>query len=145
MDFLAVPPRSEVMEGMRSRFKQQGLVSKLSAKVRRARSTTPNEVESPEPVPLTDLTTPNLNSFANVYDLGEVLGQGANAIVKKCVRRSDGEIFAVKISRLEEEHLLYTRKLFNTGMQLGSFAHRNLVKYEAMYICMAQRTCNLVT
>lgn len=73
--------------------------------------------------------------------MGEHIGQGANALVRKCVRRRDGQLLAVKISEVEEEHLLYLKKLF---ARLSILSHPNMVSYKAIYVNMRKRTCHLV-
>lgn len=91
------------------------------------------------------MTTQNSTDLFNSrYELKEFIGQGCNAVVKRCIRRSDGIPFAVKISEVEEEHLLYLRKIFNIALNLGLLKHRNILGYHEMYINMKRRTCKLV-
>ena len=73
--------------------------------------------------------------------MGEPVGQGANAVVRKCIRKRDGQLLAVKVSEVEEEHLLYLKKLF---ARLSILSHPNLVSYKATYIDMKKHTCYLV-
>lgn len=61
--------------------------------------------------------------------------------MRKCYRRRDGQLLAVKVSQVEEEQLLYLKKLF---ARLSVLSHENMVSYKATYINMRKRTCHLV-
>lgn len=50
-------------------------------------------------------------------------------------------MFAVKISQVEEEHLLYLRRLFG---RLSTLSHPSLITYRTMFINLRRRTCHLV-
>ena len=47
----------------------------------------------------------------------------------------------MKVSQVEEEQLLYLRKLFN---RISPLKHPNILNYHAMYINMSKQTCYLV-
>lgn len=64
--------------------------------------------------------------------------------MKRCIRRQDGKVFAVKMSEVEEEHLLYLRKIFNITLSLCLLNHPSILGYYSMYINMKERTCRLV-
>jgi len=75
------------------------------------------------------------------YELAETLGEGANGLVKRCIHRKTGMEFAVKMSEIEEEHILTLKKSFKA---IRSLHHPDIIKYHAMYIAMHKRTCYLV-
>lgn len=64
--------------------------------------------------------------------------------MKKCYRRSDRQVFAVKISEVEEEHALELQKLFLTKKRLGLFKHPSILQYHELYIMLKRRTCYIV-
>ena len=56
------------------------------------------------------LSTSKLSNFQDVYELKNQLGQGANAVVKRAIRQSDGLQFAVKVIRTgDDERILSVR------------------------------------
>jgi hypothetical protein len=56
------------------------------------------------------LSTSKLSNFHDVYELKNQLGQGANAVVKRAIRQSDGLQFAVKVIRTgDDERILSVR------------------------------------
>lgn len=72
---------------------------------------------------------PPVVSLRSEYEMGEKLGQGAFSVVKKIIRKSDGEEFALKIckpktgwptARGEAKLLDYLR-------------HPNIIKFERFY------------
>lgn len=71
----------------------------------------------------------------------ETLGEGANGWVKRCIHRKSGLEFAVKMSEIEEEHILSLKKSFKA---IRSLHHPDIIQYHAMYIALSQRTCYLV-
>lgn len=73
--------------------------------------------------------------------MGEVIGEGTNALVRKCYRISDGSIFAVKVSQIEEEHVPCLRELFNA---VKGLRHPSVVGYHEIFLNLKRRTCHLV-
>lgn len=86
-------------------------------------------------------TAKNIKEFSTDYELAETLGEGANGWVKRCIHRKTGKEYAVKMSEIEEEHILTLKKSFKA---IQSLNHPDIIKYHAMYIAMHQRMCYLV-
>ena len=61
----------------------------------------------------------------------EKLGEGTNGVVRKCKRRQNGEIFAVKSFSFDDEHLPGLKSNF---LIMKRLKHPNIIKYEALYI-----------
>ena len=87
-------------ESLRSKFKLEGLVHHLQFASESKPTHSVCESESTI-TSMQDCTAWGNNQFEADYDIGEVVGQGANALVRKCVRRIDGQVFAVKVSQVE--------------------------------------------
>lgn len=62
-------------------------------------------------------------------------------MVKRCVHRENGKVFAVKILKMEDEHYQSIKTNFINIRQLK---HSNIIKYKALYLNPKMRLCHLV-
>eukprot|EP01017_Pseudomicrothorax_dubius_P014052 TRINITY_DN1645_c0_g2_i3.p1 TRINITY_DN1645_c0_g2~~TRINITY_DN1645_c0_g2_i3.p1 ORF type:complete len:476 (+),score=63.62 TRINITY_DN1645_c0_g2_i3:251-1678(+) len=80
--------------------------------------------------------------FSAIYEERQILGEGTVATVKKCIRRSNGKAFAVKISRTKDlEIILALKKEF---INLKRLDHENIVKVYELYYNTHTHVMNLV-
>eukprot|EP00826_Nyctotherus_ovalis_P059986 TRINITY_DN8389_c0_g1_i1.p2 TRINITY_DN8389_c0_g1~~TRINITY_DN8389_c0_g1_i1.p2 ORF type:complete len:131 (+),score=35.81 TRINITY_DN8389_c0_g1_i1:462-854(+) len=71
------------------------------------------------------------NAFETKYELREVLGQGVSGLVKKCVNKKTGELFAVKMVRTSDIEIV---KAIKNEFQLQKeLSHPNIVKVYELY------------
>jgi hypothetical protein len=73
-------------------------------------ATCPDDLSAAAP----DLVKPgysrrNHKSFLDLYDLGKVLGTGGYAVVRECVRKGTGAVFAAKMMTVSENHEVNAR------------------------------------
>jgi serine/threonine protein kinase len=60
----------------------------------------------------------------------EKLGEGANGVVRKCQDRKTNEIYAVKIGKMEEEHMMALERIVNMMRRLK---HDNILNNKELY------------
>ena len=71
------------------------------------------------------------NLFEEKYEICEKLGEGANGVVKRCVDRNTGEVFAVKMGTMEEEHIVTLRSIVSIMKKLR---HPNILQMKELYV-----------
>ncbi|EAR90042.2 Serine/Threonine kinase domain protein (macronuclear) [Tetrahymena thermophila SB210] len=71
-------------------------------------------------------------NFNDFYELKEILGEGCVGLVKKAVRKSDGQVFAVKTVRTRDEETIENIK--QEFLHLKQLNHPNIVKVYELYI-----------
>ncbi|KAL4484945.1 hypothetical protein ABPG74_020122 [Tetrahymena malaccensis] len=71
-------------------------------------------------------------NFSDFYELKEILGEGCVGLVKKAVRKSDGQVFAVKTVRTRDEETIENIK--QEFLHLKQLNHPNIVKVYELYI-----------
>lgn len=71
------------------------------------------------------------NAFEAKYELREVLGQGTSGLVKKCVNRKTGELFAVKTVRTGDTEILKAIK--NEFLLQRELSHPNVVRVHELF------------
>eukprot|EP00439_Symbiodinium_sp_Y106_P000436 s1243_g1.t1 len=73
----------------------------------------------------------SLVTFRESFDLGEFIGSGSMSIVRRCVRKSDGQTFAVKcVTAVDEEVRQFTRDEFEL---VKSLRHPAIITFRAWY------------
>jgi calcium/calmodulin-dependent protein kinase (CaM kinase) II len=68
-----------------------------------------------------------MSNFSDVYTLGEDLGKGAFSVVKKCVNKKTGEVFAAKIINTNKLSQKDLNKLEREARICRKLSHRNIV------------------
>ncbi|KAL4501442.1 hypothetical protein ABPG72_021249 [Tetrahymena utriculariae] len=71
-------------------------------------------------------------NFNDFYELKEILGEGCVGLVKKAVRKSDEQVFAVKTVRTRDEETIENIK--QEFLHLKQLNHPNIVKVYELYI-----------
>lgn len=64
--------------------------------------------------------------FDQKYELQGKIGEGANGVVHRAVKKRTGDIYAVKCFKIEDEHLYEVKSTFQI---LRSLNHDGIVKY----------------
>lgn len=72
---------------------------------------------------------PPINSLRTEYEIGDKLGQGAFSVVKKIIRKSDGNQFALKISKGKSGWPTARGE----AKLLDFLIHPNIIKFERFY------------
>lgn len=73
--------------------------------------------------------------------MGAKLGEGAHGVVRKCYRKVNDELLAVKTVQLDQEHLLYLKENF---IDIKELKHEHIVKYKAIFFEIKNERCHLV-
>ena len=72
-----------------------------------------------------------LPHFQDVYKLGEFLGSGSMSVVRRCVRKLDGQIFAVKcVTAIDEEVRQFSRDEYELVLTLR---HPAIITFRAWF------------
>lgn len=77
---------------------------------------------------------PTSRTFEDVYELGEILGEGTSSVVKKCYLMNDPDRkpMAVKIMRTDDEEKMNAAKSeFNLMKKLN---HENIVEVKEIFV-----------
>jgi calcium/calmodulin-dependent protein kinase I len=96
------------------------------------------------------LGEPESASGMNKYDIGETLGEGGCGIVKKCIRKSDGKAFAVKIVKRENadegEHEIQIMQMLNhpNCLRLEEVVETKQCLYMVMELCLGGELITMV-
>ncbi len=69
------------------------------------------------------------------------LGEGSDGVVHRCKKKRSGVEYAVKSFMFDDEHIPQIRSNF---VLVKGLNHRNLVKYEALYLDVKKHACWLV-
>ena len=62
-------------------------------------------------------------------------------MVRKCKKKKNGKIYAVKSIMMDDEHIL---ELKNNFLAVKGLKHPNVVQYKALYIDLKKHLCYLV-
>lgn len=62
-------------------------------------------------------------------------------MVRKCIHRRSGALFAVKAMMMDDEQIYFLRKNF---MNVKSLKHKAIIKYKAMYLDLCKHIAYLV-
>lgn len=127
---------SNRFEELRKRFKKQGLVL-ISL------PTATNEPCSPGSTDFiqTLLEGRIKRSFEEDYELGEIIGKGLQSIVQKCYRRTDRQLFAVKVFNMDEELITRAEQTFPSFLRMCQHNHPSIMRYHAQYTSIKRYTC----
>ncbi|CAK9055169.1 unnamed protein product [Durusdinium trenchii] len=73
----------------------------------------------------------SLPSFQDAYKLGEFLGSGSMSVVRRCVRKLDGQIFAVKcVTAIDEEVRQFSRDEYEL---VRTLRHPAIITFRAWF------------
>jgi hypothetical protein len=84
---------------------------------------------------------PNYVVFEEKYELLEKIGEGTHGVVRKCRKRRNGDIFAVKSFSFEDEHFSSLKSNF---IFMKRLKHSSIIRYESLYLDIKKRTGWLV-
>jgi serine/threonine protein kinase len=89
---------------------------------------------------------PVAKRFTDVYQLASEIGAGSFATVRKCIRRSDNEPFAVKIIDVRRSTKRELKKLHDEIQILQKLDHPNIIQlidvfYENEYVYLVLELC----
>ena len=69
------------------------------------------------------------------------MGEGSDGVVHRCIKKKTGREYAAKAIMFEDEHITQLRYNY---ILMKSLSHRNIVKYEALYLDLKKHLCWLV-
>lgn len=69
------------------------------------------------------------------------LGEGTDGVVHRCLKKRSGMEYAVKSFVFDDEHI---PQILSNFVLMKGLNHRNIVKYEALYLDIKKHACWLV-
>lgn len=71
-------------------------------------------------------------NFWELFQKKKRLGEGTSGLVRRCIRKSDGKEFAVKIVRTRDEEI--SSQLIEEFRNISKLQHKNIVQVFELYI-----------